>query len=294
MSVVSRGAAAIDWSQGGVVGFAVADDPSVVAAVELWLDGVRVASGVAATSVFEMADALRGLPVPAREHSGFVLRIPQGALLPRHLETAGVLLELRVVGGAVLLAQRLERPQDLLLLTEGAPVDLLYEVRFLPLRAGTVRGVVSDRHGLGRPPRLLIRLNDGPAQPLPLHEATADGRSHLFEWPLPATQLAAGENQVRVTGLDSQPLAQYPLQAGPSEAGLAEQRLSVLEAEVAFLKQVLMSRQAEPTAARLAVLKNEIIAVCADMLGLQRVHLEREIQARLDAGAPAPRGRLRF
>jgi hypothetical protein len=57
----------------------------------------------------------------------------------------------------------------------------------------------------------------------------------------------------------------------------------VLEAEVQFLKQWLLTRPDETAPARLDLLKTEVVGLCSEMLSLQRVQLEREFQARLDA-----------
>mgnify|MGYP000228624234 CR=1 FL=1 len=115
-----------------------------------------------------------------------------------------------------------------------------------------------------------------------LDEAGEDGL-HRFAIPLPVEQLEQGANRLSLTGLEGQPLACYPIQLGGVGEGDTSHRLQVLEAEVQFLKQWLLTRPDETAPARLDLLKTEVVGLCSEMLSLQRVQLEREFQARLDA-----------
>lgn len=284
MSASTRAAASIDWAGGRVLGFALPADEGVLhERVTLCLDGVPVTSAVASQSVFALEEAWGGMPLPPREQSCFAMRIPQGRLLPSHLAATQTTLQVQDSQGAVLLEAVLAGLPGLLSLTEGAPVDLLYEVRFRAVVRGEVQGEVFDRHGLGRRPPLRFSFNDGPAQAVPwLDEAAVDGL-HRFAIPLPVEQLEQGTNRLCLTGLEGQPLACYPIQLGAGGDGDTSHRLQVLEAEVQFLKQWLLTRPDETAPARLDLLKTEVVGLCSEMLSLQRVQLEREFRAQLDA-----------
>lgn len=283
MSRAGVGAACIDWASGQVLGFALPDGDDVLfERVTLTLDGLPMASAVANRSVFQLGDAGGGLPVPAREHCGFALRIPQGRLLPSHLEPMSRTLAVEDSRGRCLLETFLPGGVAVLALTEGAPVDLLYEVRFQGVHAGALQGEVRDRLGLGHRPPLCARFNDGPAQPVPWLASAGLPDVHGFEIPLPIDALQAGANWLQITGLEGQPLASYPIRLGPVSEGESAQRLLALEAEVQFLKRLLLtSSDAGAASAPLDLLKSEIVGICSEMLGLQRIHLEREIDARL-------------
>lgn len=284
MSASTRAAASIDWAGGRVLGFALPADEGVLhERVTLCLDGVPVTSAVASQSVFALEEAWGGMPLPPREQSCFAMRIPQGRLLPSHLAATQTTLQVQDSQGAVLLEAVLAGLPGLLSLTEGAPVDLLYEVRFRAVVRGEVQGEVFDRHGLGLRPPLRFSFNDGPAQAVPwLDEAAEDGL-HRFAIPLPVEQLEQGANRLCLTGLEGQPLACYPIQLGAGGDGDISHRLQVLEAEVQFLKQWLLTRPDETAPARLDLLKTEVVGLCSEMLSLQRVQLEREFRAQLDA-----------
>lgn len=283
MSPTVAGVACIDWGGGRVLGFALpADDGVLYERVTLTLDGLPLVSAVANRSVFELSEAWGGLPVPAREQSGFALRIPQGRLLPSHLGAAPLTLAVHDSQGRCLLEASLAGGPAVLALTEGAPVDLLYEVHFQGVEAGAVQGAVLDRLGLGHRPALCAHFNDGPAQPVPWLGGAAEAGVHRFEIPLPTASLQAGTNLLQLTGLEGQPLASYPIRLGAAFEGDPAQRLQALEAEVQFLKHLLLCPPEGGTgAAPLDLLKSEIVGICSEMLGLQRIHLEREIDARL-------------
>lgn len=277
----------VDWSRGRVLGFAVPMDEAVrYERVELCLDGVPVASVVAQTSVFDFNESWGGLPVPPRESCAFALRIPQARLLPGQLVADTVLLGVRNSQGHWLLEQTLRGPHEVLALTEGAPLDLLYSVTFQQVRDGVLCGRVRDRHRLGRLPALQVRLNDGVAAPLPMAGPMDEAGDFAFELALPMAALVEGENRLQVEGLEGQPLAGYPIRLGGASDSRAEHRLQVLEAEVQFLKQLLLTRSEDTAPARLDLLKTEMIGLCSEMLSLQRVQLEREFQARLAALRP--------
>ncbi|WP_374585484.1 hypothetical protein [Ideonella dechloratans] len=276
--------AVIDWSHGRVLGFAVPADEAVRhERVELCLDGVALTSAVAQRSMFDFNEAWGGLPIPPREGCAFSLRIPQASLLPSQLEADAVLLGVRDSQGRWLLEQRLRGPHEVLALTEGAPLDLLYSVAFDRVREGVLRGHVHDRHRLGHVPALQTRLNDGTPVPLPFAGAMDHAGNFSFELSLPLEALVDGENRLHVQGPEGQPLASYPIRLGPASDSLAEHRLQVLEAEVEFLKQLLLTRPDDTAPARLDLFKTEVIGLCSEMLSLQRVQLEREFQARLAA-----------
>lgn len=281
--------ARIDWGHGRIIGFSVpADDALAFDVVQLWLDGRCVASAVANLSVFDFARDLAGLHLPSREQSAFELRIPPAALLPGQVSDAVVALEVRSARGDTVLATSVQGVHELLRLTDGAPVDLLYQVRFHGLVGGALQGCVVNLHGVGQRPALLARLNQHPPEPLAFYESAADGSVHHFAWPLRIDRLADGANQFSVTGPDGQPLGSYPIQFGAAALGESDRKLAALEAEVAFLKHLVLTQNPEALPARLALLKSEIVNICSEMLTLQRTNFEREWLARpAVAAAPA-------
>lgn len=283
--------ARIDWGHGRIIGFSVpGDDAQAFDVVQLWLDGRCVASAVANLSVFDFARDLSGLNLPSREHSAFELRIPQAALLPGQVGEAAVALEVRTSRGGPVLSTTVQGLHELLRLTDGAPVDLLYQVRFHGLNGGALQGAVINLHGVAQRPALLARLNDQPPEPLAFYESAADGRVHHFAIPVRIDRLVDGANQVSVCGPDGQPLGSYPIQVGVATIGESERKLAALEAEVAFLKRLVLTQNPEALPARLALLKSEIVNICSEMLTLQRTNFEREWLAR---PAPAPAGAAR-
>ncbi|MCA6215273.1 hypothetical protein KGA65_01840 [Ideonella sp. B7] len=294
MSPSVAGAACIDWAGGQVLGFALpATDDVLYERVTLTLDGLPLVSAVANRSVFELGEAWASLPVPAREQSGFALRIPQRRLLPSHLSAAPLTLAVQDSQGRCLLETSLAGGAAVLALTDGAPVDLLYEVHFQGVEGGSLLGEVRDRLGLGHRPPLCVRFNEGPAQPVPWLGEPAEAGVHRFEIPLAAESLQAGANLLQLTGREGQPLASYPIRLGAAFEGDPAQRLQALETEVQFLKRLLLSPPEGGTgAAPLDLLKSEIVGICSEMLGMQRIHLEREIDARLRlalaAAEPSP------
>ena len=282
--------ARIDWGHGRIIGFSVpADDALAFDVVQLWLDGRCVASAVANLSVFDFARDLSGLNLPSREHSAFELRIPQAGLLPAHVGETAVSLEVRTSRGGQVLSTTIQGLHELLRLTDGAPVDLLYQVRFHGLSGGALQGAVINLHGVAQRPALLARLNDQAPEPLAFYESAADGRVHHFSIPVRVDRLVDGANQVSVCGPDGQPLGSYPIQIGASTLGEADRKLAALEAEVAFLKRLVLTQNPEALPARLALLKSEIVNICSEMLTLQRTNFEREWLARPvpPGGAPA-------
>lgn len=288
------GAARIDWEHGQVVGFALPEEPcSPYATVTLMLDGLPMTSAVAKQSVFSLGDAWGGLPVAPQEQCAFAMRIPQGRLLPSHLEEPQLTLSVQDGHGRFLMQEVLPGPLGVLALTAGAPLDLLYEVRFGEVRAGAVCGEVIDRQRLGLRPPLMARLNEGESMPMPWLDGRAEAGTHRFELPLPVANLHAGTNMLYVTSPEGHPLACYPIRLGAAFEGEGAQRLMVLEAEVQFLKRLLLTSPGEAAAAgQLDVFKVEMMSVCSEMLGLLRIHLEREMEARLRlalaTGAPQP------
>ena len=280
--------ARIDWGHGRIIGFSVpADDALAFDVVQLWLDGRCVASAVANLSVFDFARDLAGLNLPSREHSAFELRIPQAALLPGQIGDGMVALEVRTTRGASVLATSIQGLHELLRLTDGAPVDLLYQVRFHGLAAGALQGCVVNLHGVSQRPALLARLNEQGAEPLAFYESAADGSVHHFSIPVRIDRLVNGVNQISVVGPDNQPLGSYPIQIGVATLGESERKLAALEAEVAFLKRLVLTQNPEALPARLALLKSEIVNICSEMLTLQRTNFEREWLARPVAPASA-------
>ena len=289
--------ARIDWGRGRIIGFSVpADDALAFDVVQLWLDGRCVASAVANLSVFDFVRDLAGLNLPSREHSAFELRIPQAALLPGQIGESPAMLEVRTSRGAPVLETTVHGLHELLRLTDGAPVDLLYQVRFHGLTGGALQGCVVNLHRVSQRPALMARLNDQNAEPLAFYESAADGSVHHFSIPVRIDRLVDGANQISVVGPDGQPLGSYPIQVGVATLGESERKLAALEAEVAFLKRLVLTQNPEALPARLALLKSEIVNICSEMLTLQRTNFEREWLARPDAGAAptapaAPAGR---
>jgi hypothetical protein len=273
--------ARIDWGHGRIIGFSVpADDALAFDVVQLWLDGRCVASAVANLSVFDFARDLAGLNLPSREHSAFELRIPQAGLLPAQIGNGSVELEVRTTRGTSVLATAIQGLHELLRLTDGAPVDLLYQVRFHGLASGALQGCVVNLHGVSQRPALLARLNDQSPEPLAFYESAADGSVHHFSIPVRIDRLINGVNQLSVVGPDGQPLGSYPIQVGVSTLGESDRKLAALEAEVAFLKRLVLTQNPEALPARLALLKSEIVNICSEMMTLQRTNFEREWLAR--------------
>lgn len=282
--------ARIDWGHGRIIGFSVpADDALAFDVVQLWLDGRCVASAVANLSVFDFARDLAGLHLPSREHSAFELRIPQAALLPGQIGNNAVALEVRTTRGGSVLSTSIQGLHELLRLTDGAPVDLLYQVRFHGLEAGALQGCVVNLHGVSQRPALLARINEQAAEPLAYYESAADGRVHHFSIPVRIDRLIDGANQVSVVGPDGQPLGSYPIMFGVAALGESDRKLVALEAEVAFLKRLVLSQNPEALPARLALMKSEIVNICSEMLTLQRTNFEREWLARPASPAIASR-----
>ncbi|HJV70909.1 hypothetical protein [Ideonella sp.] len=281
--------ARIDWGHGRIIGFSVpADDALAFDVVQLWLDGRCVASAVANLSVFDFARDLAGLNLPSREHSAFELRIPQAALLPGQIGESPVSLAVRTTRGLPVLETSVQGLHELLRLTDGAPVDLLYQVRFHGLSGGALQGCVINLHGVSQRPALMARLNDQGAEPLAFYESAADGSVHHFSIPVRVDRLVDGVNQISVVGPDDQPLGSYPIQVGVATLGESERKLVALEAEVAFLKRLVLTQNPEALPARLALLKSEIVNICSEMLTLQRTNFEREWLARPVGPATAP------
>jgi hypothetical protein len=147
-----------------------------------------------------------------------------------------------------------------------------------------VLGSVRDLHGCRIRPRLVSRLNEQPAQVLDLFDSPQADGLYDFAVPLSAEPLSEGRNCLQIQSAEGQTLASYPIQLGAILPGEADQRLLALEAELAFLKHLVLNPTVDALPTRLALLKTEIIHICSDMLSLQRTQIEREI-----AGArPAP------
>lgn len=270
--------ARIDWGHGRVIGYSVpAAEGQAFDVVQLLLDEHCILSAVANRSVFDLARDLAGMKLPAREQSAFELRIPQGCLLPGHLNEGGVKLSVQTAQGTPIFEYLIKGPHELLRLTDGAPADLMYEVQFRQVQDGAVQGIVRDRHGTGVRPQLQVRLNEHPPEPLAIYESSADGRVHLFSVGLRADRLATGANHLHVQTAEGLTMASYPIQLGSGQGGETDRRVSVLEAEVAFLKHLVLNQNNEALPARLALLKGEIVNICSDMLTLQRTNLEREM-----------------
>ncbi|GAA0760144.1 hypothetical protein LRH25_00715 [Ideonella azotifigens] len=289
MSVVAMAAhgARIDWAKARVIGFSVpADAGEVFDVVELALDDRVVSTAVANRSVFELAQALAGLPLPSREACAFELRVPSGSLLPSQLGQDSVRLTVRSTRGDLVFEHALQGPQELLHMADGAPLDLLYEVQFRGVRDGALHGVVLDKLGSGRQPTLYWRLNEGPPERLWLDSA-GDARAHFFLCDLPVKVLSEGRNLLHVTGRDGQPLAVYPIQLGAQGESELQRRVVALEAQVGFLNHLMMSQPSEALPARLALLKSEIVGICSEMLTMQRANFEREALAAVEMALAA-------
>lgn len=281
--------ARIDWGRGRIIGYSVpADDTLAFDVVQLWLGDRCVASAVANLSVFEFARDLAGMHLPSREQAAFELRIPQAALLPGQVGEGRVNVAVRTARGTPVLDTSVNGLHELLRLTDGAPVDLLYQVRFHGMAAGALQGSVVNLHRVSQRPALLARLNDQSAEPLAFYESAADGSVHHFSIPVRADRLVDGENRIHVVGPDGQPLGSYPIHVGVAALGDAERKLAALEAEVAFLKRLVLTQNPEALPARLALLKSEIVNICSEMLTLQRTNFEREWLARPAVPAALP------
>lgn len=278
-STPAQAAARIDWSTGKVIGFSVPATAHLAAdVVRLCLDGRQVATAVANLSVFDLARPLAGLPLPSKEFCAFELSVPEAGLLPGDLARASVLLSLHSAdSGQVFFEQALNGPHELLHVTEGAPLDWLFDVTFRGFHGGAVHGVVVDRHGSGIRPQIQARLNDDMAEGVNFHESSADGRVHHFQVRLRAERLQGGSNTLTLSTPHGQPLASFPIQLGPAAGGDSDRRIQALEAQVAFMKHLLLTQEREGLAARLALLKSEVVGIVSEMLSLQRIQLEREL-----------------
>ena len=292
-ALLAHAEARIDWSQGRVIGFSVpASTEAAFDVVQLLLNGQCVNTAVANLSVFELARDLSGMRLPSRENAAFELRIPQECLLPSHVSNAPLQLEIKSSRGLSIYEYTLQGPHELMRLTQGTPADLLFEVSFKHLNGGYVHGIVKDKLGTGIRPNLQVKLNEHAPDPLPLYEQSADGRIHLFAVPLRADRLKEGANHLHIISATGQPMASYPLQVGNQVLGEVDRRVASLEAEVAFLKHMVLNQNNEALPARLAFMKSEIIAICSDMLSLQRTNLEREASSAKTALAPATSHRV--
>jgi len=270
--------ARIDWTKGRVIGFSVADRNSeAFEVVQLHLDGQCVVSGVANRSVFELAKDLAGLDLPAREHSAFELQIPVRGLHSGMSSDSVVHLEVKTAQGELIFDYYLAGLRDLLRLTDVPPTDLLYDVRFRGLADGSLHGTVVDRHRTGIRPQLFSTLNHHAPEPLALYESSADGTVHHFSIALRGDRLVDGANLLRIAAVDGQPLAAYPISLGAQQESSSERRIVALEAELAFLKKMVLSQNLDALPARLTLLKGEIIGICSEMMTLQRINFEREV-----------------
>jgi hypothetical protein len=270
--------ARIDWASGRIIGFSIADRQSdAFDVVQLHLDGQCLASTVANASVFELARDLAGLELPSRENSAFSLRIPAGGLHSGFTSDSVVHLELKTARGELIFDYYLAGLRDLLRLVDKPPTDLLYRVQFRNLADGALHGNVVDVHRTGIRPQLYFALNDHTPEPLPIYETSADGGVHHFSVSLRVDRLVDGANVLRVTAVDGQPLAAYPISFGAIQEGASERRIAALEAELAFLKKMVLSQSLDALPARLTLLKGEIIGICSEMMTLQRINFEREV-----------------
>jgi hypothetical protein len=270
--------ARIDWTNGRLIGFSVPDRTSdTFEVVQLHHDGQCVVSAVANRSVFELARDLAGLELPAREHSAFELRIPARGLNSGMTSDSVVHLEVKTAAGDVIFDYYLAGLRDLLRLTDVPPTDLLYDVRFRSLADGALHGTVVDRHRTGLRPTLFVTLNHHAPEPLAIYESSADGTVHHFSVPIRADRLVDGANIIRIAAVDGQPLAAYPISLGSHQESDSERRLMAVEAELAFLKKMVLSQNLDALPARLTLLKGEIIGICSEMMTLQRINLEREV-----------------
>ncbi len=295
--------ARIDWAKGRIIGFSVPggrDDAFDV--VHLHLDGHGVFSTIANRSVFDLSKDLAGLDLPAREHSAFEIQIPSRSLHPGLARGSVVHLEIKTAHGEPIFDHFLSGLHELLRLTDEAPSDLLFDVRFRGLSGGALYGSVVDKHRCGIRPALKVSINEHPPEPLAIYESSADGTVHHFSVPLSATRLVDGANTISVIGNDGSKLAIYPMVLGAADAGDTERRVMALEAEVAFLKRLVLGQNLEEAlTARLALLKGEVIGICSEMLTLQRTNFERELagsasdntSSGADSPPPEPGGRAR-
>jgi hypothetical protein len=285
-----RAIAGIDWVRGRVVGYAVPQSELVAfEVVHLFLGGRKVASVIANYSVFDLARDLVGQALPAREFSGFELRIPQGALLATDLAAPEARLSVRNAQGEVLFEQALHGLHELLRLCEGTPADLLYDVQFRGVREGAVHGVVIDKHGSGIRPELQVRFNDSRLQPLGIVDVSTDGKVHHFQVPIRTELLGSGANALEIVGGNGQAVARFPIQLGVAVGHDMERRIEALEAQIEFLKHLALTQNNEALPARLALLKTEVIGTCSEMLSLQRLAFEREWQAAQAPGTSSAR-----
>jgi hypothetical protein len=270
--------ARIDWTKGRVLGFSVADRNSdAFEVVQLHLDGQCVVSGVANRSVFELARDLAGMELPAREHSAFELQIPSRGLHTGMTSDSVVHLEVKTAQGELIYDYYLAGLRDLLRLTDVPPTDLLYDVRFRGLADGALHGTVVDRHRTGIRPRLFATLNHHAPEPLAIYESSADATVHHFSIALRSERFVDGANMIRIAAIDGQPLAAYPISLGATQEASSERRIVALEAELAFLKKMVLSQNLDALPARLTLLKGEIIGICSEMMTLQRINFEREV-----------------
>jgi hypothetical protein len=150
-------------------------------------------------------------------------------------------------------------------------------VRFRGLVDGSLHGTVVDRHRTGIRPQLFATLNHHQPEPLALYESSADGTVHHFSIALRADRLVDGANMIRIAAIDGQPLAAYPISLGAQQESSNERRILALEAELSFLKKMVLSQNLDALPARLTLLKGEIIGICSEMMTLQRVNFEREV-----------------
>lgn len=279
--------ARIDWAKGRIIGFSVPggrDDAFDV--IHLYIDGHGVLSTVANKSVFDLSKDLSGLELPAREHSAFEIQVPARSLHPGLARGAVVHLEIKTSRGDLIFDHFLSGLHELLRLTDDAPADMLYEVRFRGLAGGALYGTVVDRYRSGIRPALKVGINDHAVEPLAIYESSADGSVHHFSVPLNLARMVDGANSVAVFGADGTKLAIYPMALGAAEAGETDRRVATLEAEVAFLKKLVLGQNLEEAlGARLALLKGEVIGICSEMLTLQRTNVEREFAAANEAAA---------
>ncbi len=273
--------ARIDWARGRIIGFSVpAGRDDAFDVVQLHLDGHGVLSTIANRSVFDLSKDLAGLELPAREHSAFEIQIPARSLHPGLARASVVHLEIKTARGEPIFDHFLSGLHELLRLTDEPPSDILFDVRFRGLSGGALYGSVVDKHRCGIRPALKVGINEHPAEPLAIYESSGDGTVHHFSVPLTPTRLVDGANSIAIFGIDGAKMAIYPMVLGAADAGDTERRVTTLEAEVAFLKRVMLGQNLEEAlTARLALLKGEVIGICSEMLTLQRTNFEREFAA---------------
>jgi hypothetical protein len=292
--------ARIDWARGRIIGFSVpAGRDDAFDVVQLRLDGHSVLSTIANRSVFDLSKDLAGLELPAREHSAFEIQIPSRSLHPGLARGSVVHLEIKTSRGEPIFDHFLSGLHELLRLTDEPPSDMLFDVRFRGLSGGALYGSVVDKHRCGIRPSLKVQINEHPAEPLAIYESSGDGTVHHFSVPMSAVRLVDGTNSVAIVGTDNAKLAIYPMILGAAEAGDTERRVIALEAELAFLKRLVLGQNLEEAlGSRLALLKGEVIGICSEMLTLQRTNFERELAAHAQdtaasehgSDAPKPRG----